>query len=131
MFYEIYLRTFKYLFPTNWMYFNRITDFNVNDINDQQEVININNAPGWINNPMAASHDIMIPVPIKMQQSLGVLNSNNLTIHNSCQHTSVIHTSPQTPHVCFVILLNVKRFTHINMFFRVCQLPCMLNRNCQ
>lgn len=73
-------------------------DYKVNEINDQQEVININNTPGWINNPMVTSHDIMIPVPIKMQQTIGVLDSNNLTIHNSCQHTSVIHTSPQTPH---------------------------------
>lgn len=45
-----------------------------------------------------ASHDIMVPVPIKMQPSIGMLDPN-LQINNSSQHPNVMHTSPQTPHV--------------------------------
>lgn len=45
------------------------------------------------------SHDIMVPVPIKMQPSLGILDPNNLQINTSCPHPSVIHTSPQTPNI--------------------------------
>jgi hypothetical protein len=45
------------------------------------------------------SHDIMVPVPIKMQPSLGILDPNNLQINTSCPHPNVIHTSPQTPNI--------------------------------
>jgi len=67
----------------------------LNEISDQQEVIN--NSQGW----NSISHDIMVPVPIKMQPSLGILDPNNLPINNSSQHPNILHTSPQTPHVNF------------------------------
>lgn len=41
----------------------------------------------------------MVPVPIKMQQPLGILDPNNLQINTSCPHPGVIHTSPQTPNI--------------------------------
>lgn len=78
-------------------------DYKLNELNDQQE--GINNPQGWNAIP---SHDIMVPVPIKMQPSMGMLDPNNHQINNSSQHQSVIHTvphqsvihtSPQTPHV--------------------------------
>jgi len=79
-------------------------DYKGNEISDQQEVININNTQGWVNSSVVSmqSHDIMIPVPIKMQQSLNVLDPNNIAVNNANMppQPSVIHTSPQTPHVC-------------------------------
>lgn len=123
-------------------YLYYIIDYKLNEINDQQEVMN--NAQGW---NAISSHDIMVPVPIKMQPSLGILDHNNLqmnnipmnnipmnnlpmnniqmnnlppinslppmnnlppisnlqmnniSMNNSSPHPSVIHTSPQTPHV--------------------------------
>lgn len=66
----------------------------MNEMNDQQEMIN--NVQGWNTMP---SHDIMIPVPIKIQPPLGMLDQNNIQMNNSSPHPSVIHTSPQTPHV--------------------------------
>ncbi|XP_060845063.1 mRNA (2'-O-methyladenosine-N(6)-)-methyltransferase [Rhopalosiphum padi] len=68
-------------------------DYKMNEMNDQQEMMN--NVQGWNSMP---SHDIMIPVPIKIQPSLGILDQNNIPINNSSPHPSVIHTSPQTPH---------------------------------
>lgn len=70
----------------------------------------MNNAQGW--NSLAPQHDIMVPVPIKMQPSLGILDPNNMQINNSSQHPNVVmhssaqnphpnismHTNPQTPH---------------------------------
>lgn len=75
-----------------------IIDYKMNEMNDQQEIMN--NVQGW--NTMAmpmSSHDIMIPVPIKIQPSLGILDQNNIPMNNASPHPSVIHTSPQTPHV--------------------------------
>lgn len=64
----------------------------------------MNNSQGW--NSMTP-HDIMVPVPIKMQPSLGILDPNNMQINNPSQHPNVVmHTSPQTPHVIF--LNNIK-----------------------
>lgn len=65
-------------------------DYKLNEINDQQEMIA--NSQGW------NSHDIMIPVPIKMQPPL-MLDQNNLQIPNQIPHQNVLHTSPQAPHV--------------------------------
>ncbi|XP_025418257.1 phosphorylated CTD-interacting factor 1 isoform X2 [Sipha flava] len=69
-------------------------NYQLNEINDPQDILN--NTQGW--NPMP-SHDIMVPVPIKMQPSLGILDPNNLQINTSCPHPNVIHTSPQTPNI--------------------------------
>jgi len=71
-----------------------IIDYKMNEMNDQQEIIN--NVQGWNTMP---SHDIMIPVPIKMQPQLGILDQNNIQMNNSSPHPGVMHTSPQTPHV--------------------------------
>lgn len=88
-----------------------IIDYKMNEMNDQQEIIN--NVQGWNTMPMP-SHDIMIPVPIKIQPSLGILDQNNIPINNASPHPSVIHTSPQTPHVSnlFNILIS---FIYLNI----------------
>ncbi|VVC46001.1 Hypothetical protein CINCED_3A025548 [Cinara cedri] len=61
-------------------------DYKLNDINDQQEMIA--NSQGW------NSHDIMIPVPIKMQPPL-MLDQNNLQMPNQIPHQNMLHTNPQ------------------------------------
>lgn len=62
------------------------------------------------------SHDNMIPVPIKMMQPpLNILDPN-LQINNSSPHPGVIHTSPQTPHVSFEQILNIDRYSYLNIF---------------
>lgn len=66
----------------------------MNEIND----IDPNISQGWMNAMSAQQNDIT-SFPIKIQQSLGILDPNNLPINNSILHSSVIHTSPQTPHV--------------------------------
>jgi len=49
----------------------------MNEMNDQQEMMN--NVQGWNTMP---SHDIMIPVPIKIQPPLGILDQNNIQMNN-------------------------------------------------
>jgi len=83
----------------------------MNEMNDQQEMMN--NVQGWNSMP---SHDIMIPVPIKIQPSLGILDQNNIPINNSSPHPSVIHTSPQTPHVSNLLTITIlKSFIYLNI----------------
>ncbi|XP_050438194.1 mRNA (2'-O-methyladenosine-N(6)-)-methyltransferase [Adelges cooleyi] len=74
-----------------------------NEINDQHHEV-INNPQEWTTMP---THDIMVPVPIKIQPSIGILDQNNHLINNSSPHPGVlhpiphpgiIHPSPQTPH---------------------------------
>jgi len=84
----------------------------MNEMNDQQEMMN--NVQGWNTMP---SHDIMIPVPIKIQPPLGILDQNNIQMNNSSPHPSVIHTSPQTPHVSNFLHTNIWfLFKHITLF---------------
>lgn len=95
-------------------------DYKLNEINDQQD--GLNNTQGWNSMP---SHDIMVPVPIKMQPSLGMLDPNNHQINNSSPHPSVIHTSPQTPHVSWKQTnFDIPILLILNMFIfilRACQ----------
>lgn len=74
-------------------------DYKLNEINDQQEMIA--NSQGW------TSHDIMIPVPIKMQPPL-MLDQNNLQIANQIPHQNVVlHTSPQVPNANVEQVFNI------------------------
>jgi len=95
------------------LYIVYLIDYKINEMNDQQEMMN--NVQGWNTMP---SHDIMIPVPIKIQPPLGILDQNNIQINNSSPHPSVIHTSPQTPHVSYFFnILTCNTYLNILYYF--------------
>lgn len=75
-----------------------LSDFKLNEIN----VLDPNISQGWMNSISTQQNEIITPFPIKIQQSLGILDSNNLPINNSNLHPSEIHTCPQTLHVIFI-----------------------------
>lgn len=77
-----------------------LSDFKLNEIN----VLDPNIPQGWMN-IAAQPNEIITPFPIKIQQSLGILDSNNLPINNSNLHTNIpsdIHTCPQALNVIFI-----------------------------